>query len=87
MVAVSAEALRLAAAARDHFTTTLGLGLASSVTPVDQGLYESTVAVAVAGGLTAHETFPLRAAFGEIQRRAALHAADVLRRAVIADPR
>jgi hypothetical protein len=44
------------------------------------------VRVILVGALDADETFPLRAAYPEFQRRAALHAADVLRRAVLGIP-
>jgi hypothetical protein len=76
-------ARRLAAEARDRFATALGLGLATSLVPTELALYEGTVGVALAGETSALESFPLRAAFGEVQRRAALHAADVLRRALV----
>jgi hypothetical protein len=52
-------------------------------TPVDQGLYEGVVDVAVTGSLQNRASFPIRAAFIEIQRRSAMHAADVLRRAML----
>jgi hypothetical protein len=45
-------------------------------------LFEGTVVVAVSGFCEREESFPIRAAYQEIQRRAALHAADVLRRAL-----
>jgi hypothetical protein len=47
-------------------------------------LYEGTIAVAVSGLSESEESFPIRAAYQEIQRRAAMHAADVLRRALAA---
>ena len=77
-----ADAATQAADACRRFDSSLGLGLTAGVAPVDQGFYEGTVAVAIAGSRTSSERFPLRAAFGEIQRRAALHAADVLWRAL-----
>ena len=43
---------------------------------------EVGVVVAVSGLRETDESFPIRAAYQEIQRRAALNAADVLRRAV-----
>jgi hypothetical protein len=53
-----------------------------TVAPSSQGLFEGTVVVAVSGFCEREESFPIRAAYQEIQRRAALHAADVLRRAL-----
>jgi nicotinamide-nucleotide amidase len=75
-------AVALAEAAREQFRSSIGVGMTAEISPAPHGLFEGTIAVAVAGPATADETFPIRAAFGEIQRRAALHAADVLRRAV-----
>jgi hypothetical protein len=46
------------------------------------GLFEGTIDVVVAGSVSGEGLFPIRAAFPEIQRRAALNAADVLRRAL-----
>lgn len=62
----------------------LNVRLTADVTPSEQGLFEGRVVVEIAGegGQLAHAIFPLRAAFAEIQRRAALSAADVLRRAL-----
>jgi nicotinamide-nucleotide amidase len=77
-----ASAGELAESAREQFGSTLGVGIAASVEPAPQGLYEGAIAVAVRGPVSADETFPIRAAFQEIQRRAALNAADVLRRAL-----
>jgi nicotinamide-nucleotide amidase len=68
------------------FGADVGLGLGVEARPVDQGLYEGTVRVALVGALDASEAFPLRAAFPEMQRRAALSAADVLRRAILGIP-
>ena len=71
-----------AAEARERFGASLGLGAVARVEPAENGLYEGTISIAVAGELTTEESFPIRAAFAEVQRRAALHAADVLRRAL-----
>jgi hypothetical protein len=43
-------------------------------------LFEGTIVAAVSGLGEGEESFPIRAAYQEIQRRAALHTADVLRR-------
>ena len=77
------DARVLADSARSRFETPLGVGLLASASPVAQGLFEGVVEVALVGAVTAHEQFPIRAAFPELQRRAAMHAADVLRRAVL----
>lgn len=76
------SAADLAHTVRAHFGSAIGLGIASNVAPSAQSLYEGAIDVAVSGSATAEATFPIRAAFAEIQRRAALHAADVLRRAL-----
>ena len=80
--AAEAPAATLADTAREQFAASLGAGITVTVSPVAQGLHEGTIDVAVAGAVEAEETFPIRAAFGEIQRRAAMNAADVLRRAL-----
>ncbi len=74
-----AAAGEAAAEARQRFGATLGVGVVVSGRPVELGLFEGQVAVAVAGeDVAAEETFPLRAAFAEVQRRGALQAADLL---------
>lgn len=83
LVAGAGSAQTLAAEARERFDAPLGIGLASELTPIDRGLYEGVVTVAVAGAATAEERFPIRAMHQEVQRRAAMNAADVLRRAVL----
>jgi nicotinamide-nucleotide amidase len=76
------DVAELAAFAGDEFETDVGLGILADVGPAPQGLYEGTIHVALVGELEAVESFPIRAAYQEIQRRAALSAADVLRRAL-----
>jgi nicotinamide-nucleotide amidase len=78
----SATAGDLARSARGQFSASVGVGIVATVAPVTQGLFEGTIAVAVSGEFESEESFPIRAAFQEIQRRAALHTADVLRRAL-----
>ena len=78
----SATAGDLARSAREQFSASVGVGIKATVVPATQGLFEGTIAVAVSGESESEESFPIRAAFQEIQRRAALHAADVLRRAL-----
>jgi nicotinamide-nucleotide amidase len=72
----------LARSAREQFSASVGVGIAGTIAPSTQGLFEGTIVVAVSGLHEIEESFPIRAAYQEIQRRAALHAADVLRRAL-----
>jgi nicotinamide-nucleotide amidase len=72
----------LAQSARERFGSDVGVGIVVRVSLAQQGLYEGTIVVAVVRSDQVQESFPIRAAFQEIQRRAALHAADVLRRAL-----
>jgi nicotinamide-nucleotide amidase len=72
----------LARSARERFNSSVGVGIVATAAPTTQGLFEGTIAVAVSGLSEGEESFPIRAAYQEIQRRAALHAADVLRRAL-----
>jgi nicotinamide-nucleotide amidase len=74
----------LARSAREQFSGGIGVGIEATVTPTTQGLFEGTIVVAVSGLDESEESFPIRAAYQEIQRRAALHAADLLRRALAA---
>jgi nicotinamide-nucleotide amidase len=78
----AATASGLARSAREQFSASIGVGLVGTVAPSIQGLFEGTVVVAVSGLGESEESFPIRAAYQEIQRRAALHAADVVRRAL-----
>jgi len=78
----AATASDLARSAREQFSASIGVGLVGTVAPSTQGLFEGTVVVAVSGLGESEESFPIRAAYQEIQRRAALHAADVVRRAL-----
>ena len=72
----------LARSARELFSTSVGVGIKATAAPATQGLFEGTIDVAVSGECERQESFPIRAAFQEIQRRAAMNAADVLRRAL-----
>ena len=85
LIAASGETdpVRLAASAVEQFGASLGLGLVADVSPSANGLFEGTCAVALVGAIEAHAEFAIRAAFLEVQRRAAMHAADVLRRAIL----
>jgi nicotinamide-nucleotide amidase len=79
---IAATAGDLARLARERFSADVGVGIVGTVAPSSQGLFEGTIVVAVSGLRETDESFPIRAAYQEIQRRAALNAADVLRRAV-----
>lgn len=72
----------LAQSALDQFNSTVGVGVSTNVAPMERGLYQGEITVAVVGAVAGQETFPISAAFAEIQRRSALNAADVLRRAL-----
>jgi nicotinamide-nucleotide amidase len=78
----AATASDLARSAREQFSASIGVGLVGTVAPSTQGLFEGTVVVAMSGLGESEESLPIRAAYQEIQRRAALHAADVVRRAL-----
>jgi nicotinamide-nucleotide amidase len=58
----------------------LGLGIAVTFSPAENGLYNAEVNVAIKGGSDVEECFPLKARFEEIQRRSGMIAADVLHR-------
>ncbi len=72
----------LAWSALDQFSSEVGVGVTANVEPMERGLYQGEIAVAVVGVVAGQESFPISAAFAEIQRRSALNAADVLRRAL-----
>ena len=61
----------------------VGVGVVLTGTPIELGLYDGVVEVVVTGALRNSASFPIRAAFIEIQRRSAMHAADVLRLAML----
>ncbi|MBA2597554.1 MAG: competence/damage-inducible protein A [Chloroflexia bacterium] len=69
----------LAQTAREQFGSDVGVGITAVVVLGTQGLYEGTIEVVVSGTTHAAESFPIRAAYQEIQRRSAMNAADVLR--------
>jgi nicotinamide-nucleotide amidase len=77
-----ASAAALASSALGLYESDVAVGLTADVAPSALGLFEGRVDVVVVGFVGLEEVFPLRAAFQEIQRRAALSAADVLRRAL-----
>ncbi|MDQ3466951.1 MAG: CinA family nicotinamide mononucleotide deamidase-related protein [Chloroflexota bacterium] len=72
--------------ARHQFGASLGMAAIASITPDANGLVQAEIEIAITGAATAVELFPLRATFAEVQRRAALNMADVLRRALTTLP-
>ncbi|MCA9879689.1 MAG: CinA family nicotinamide mononucleotide deamidase-related protein [Thermomicrobiales bacterium] len=83
--ALESEPAAAAALAQDAITrhgSDVGVGVVVAATPAHNGLFEGIVEVAVSGALQGEASFPIRAAFIEIQRRSAMHAADVLRKAL-----
>jgi nicotinamide-nucleotide amidase len=78
----AADATSLAQQAREQYNSDVGVGITAESQPAPQGLFEGTITVAIDGPRSVAESFPIRAAYQEIQRRAALSAADVLRRAI-----
>lgn len=78
-----ATAESIADAARDEQGTSLALGLIIDVQPSTNGLFEGTMTAALTGEINAVESASVRAMYGEIQRRASIHAADLLRRALL----
>jgi nicotinamide-nucleotide amidase len=79
----ASNAARLAEDARARFAASVGMGIVATLRPTSLGLVEGDVVVALTGRVAAEERFPIRAAHQEVQRRAAMHAADVLRRALL----
>ena len=79
----AAGAGALARRAREPFGADLGVGVTAVIAPTEQGLHEGTIHIAVDGVRTAAESFPIRAAYQEVERRAGMNACDVLRRALI----
>lgn len=79
-----ASAADLARQAIGQMGASLGLGIVLHVRPVDRGVYlgEADVALLSPDGPLISPPFAVRGALPEAQRRAALHAADVLRLAL-----
>lgn len=73
----------LAQSTCEEMGSTVGVGVVLTGTPIEMGLYDGVVQVAVTGALQNSASFPIRAAFIEIQRRSAMHAADVLRLSMV----
>ena len=70
--------------ARARWNAPLGLGLRADVERGELGIYSGTVSVAVTGARVLDETTGTRGAYDDMQRRAAMTAADVLCRALMA---
>lgn len=75
---------RLADQARDQFGAALGLGATVETRQGEDGSSASTVSIALSGAHAQEESAPFRMPLAETQRRAALTAADLLRRALMA---
>lgn len=74
------SAAELAEEAMKQFGAPLGLGLEVEAAPNDQGVWSGEVTVAIRGELQADEHQTHRAAYDDLNRRAAMAAADLLRR-------
>lgn len=72
----------LAAGAMEQFGSDVGLGLTAMLLPEGAGVYRGEIDIALTGVFSRRERIPTRASFEDVQRRAALAAADLLRRAV-----
>lgn len=60
----------------------LGVGIAVQGEPLDQGLLQGSVDIALRGALDRQESFPLRGMLPEMQRRSGMIASDLLLRAL-----
>lgn len=67
---------------RERFHSSCGVGLVAQTEQVGNGLVNATIHIAASGMVNARHSFPLIATHVEVQRRASLHAADVLLRAL-----
>jgi nicotinamide-nucleotide amidase len=61
----------------------VGVGIRVDVSAAGDGVFEGEIVVAIAGIAHAEERMPMRSGWEDIQRRSALHAADMLRRALV----
>jgi nicotinamide-nucleotide amidase len=73
-----------AEAARSQFGAAIGVGVRVDATPAANGVYEGTIAIAVSGAVSGGhlEQIAMKTGFEDMHRRAAVAAADVLRRAL-----
>lgn len=76
--------LDLAEAVRNRFGAGIGVGIRIDAEPAGNGVYEGTISVAVSGAAAAasSEQIAMKTGFEDMHRRAAMTAADVLRRAL-----
>lgn len=81
---IGAGAADLAAQAAADDGPTLGVGIRVAVNETTAGVFEGTIDVALAGASTAREQATARSGYEDVQRRSALVAADVVRRALLA---
>lgn len=77
-----AMAIDLAESARAESGAEIGVGIAINLTPSANAVFEGTIDVGLAGAVVASERMPMRSGWEDVQRRSALFAADVLRRAL-----
>ena len=61
---------------------TVGIGIAVNAEPLNLGLFQGTIEIAVAGAIERNETFNVRGMLAELQRRSGMMVADVLLRAM-----
>jgi nicotinamide-nucleotide amidase len=78
------QAPELAEAARVQFGASIGVGVRVDALPAGNGVYEGTIAIAVSGAASGEhlEQIAMKTGFEDMHRRAAVTAADVLRRAL-----
>ncbi len=69
---------KLAELARTHFRSSVGLGILVRVDADERNVFKGTAEIAITGERTLSQSFALRGGFEDIQRRAALSAADLL---------
>lgn len=79
---IGTSATELAVYALGSTERAIGIGIAVNATSSGDAVYEGSIAVALEGPIQIQETMPMRAGFEDLQRRSALFAADVLRRAL-----
>jgi nicotinamide-nucleotide amidase len=60
----------------------IGVGIVVDAAPASAAVYEGAITVALAGPVDVEEVMPMRSGYEDVQRRSALLAADVLRRAL-----
>lgn len=85
-VATGKTAHELATEANAARGSGVGAGIRVVLTQISEGVFEGTITVALAGSVSAGETIPVRSGFEDVQRRSALFAADVLRKALVGLP-